>query len=91
MLAPAFNLSVAEVSIVKTVASQKEGIPELFEKIMHHQQLVHNSDRKYWLLAEKAFQLIQQHRMKEVNKAELKKEIEQLGISNLYQFIEKYT
>ncbi len=90
MLAPAFNRSVSEVAIVKTVASQKEGIPELFEKIMHHQQLVQNSDRKFWLLAEKAFQLIQQHRMKDVSKAELKKEIERLGSSNLYQFIEKY-
>jgi LAO/AO transport system kinase len=69
MLAPAFHRSTNEIAIVKTIASQKEGIKELFEKITAHQQLVQSSDKKYWLLAEKAFHLIQQHRMKDIDKA----------------------
>lgn len=90
MLAPAFHKTTAEVAIVKTVAPQKEGISELFEKIMRHQQYVQSSDRKYWLLAEKAYYLIQQHRMRDINKAVLKAALEKSGDINLYQFIKAY-
>ena len=90
MLAPAFHRSTAEIAIVKTVATQKEGIKELFENILAHQQLVQSTDKKYWLLAEKAYHLIQQQRMSDINKSDLKKELEALGNSNLYQFIRKY-
>ncbi len=90
MLAPAFHRSTAEIAIVKTVASQKEGIKELFEKILAHQQLVQTTDRKYWLLAEKAYHLIQQHRMADINKTELKKQVQEMQDSNLYQFIRRY-
>lgn len=90
MLAPAFHKTTAEVAIVKTVAPQKEGISELFEKIMHHQQYVQSTDRKYWLLAEKAYYLIQQHRMRDINKAVLKADLEKSGDTNLYQFIKIY-
>ncbi len=90
MLAPAFHRSTAEIAIVKTVASQKEGIKELFKKILAHQQLVQTTDRKYWLLAEKAYHLIQQHRMADINKTELKKQVQEMGDGNLYQFIRKY-
>jgi LAO/AO transport system kinase len=91
MLAPAFHRAATEVAILKTVALQKEGIKELFEKILHHQEQVQATDRKYWLLAEKAYHLIQQYRMKDVSKAELKKEWEKAGDANLYQFIRQYT
>lgn len=90
MLAPAFHKTTAEVAIVKTVAPQREGISELFEKIMHHQQYVQRTDRKYWLLAEKAYYLIQQHRMRDINKAVLKADLEKSGDTNLYQFIKIY-
>lgn len=87
MLAPAFHRSVNEVAIVKTIASQKEGIRELFEKIQLHNQQLHNTDRKYWLLAEKAYHLLLQHRMKDVDKADLKKQLEASGEQNLYRFM----
>jgi LAO/AO transport system kinase len=90
MLAPAFNRSAHEIAIVKTVASEKEGIAALFEKIEEHQQLVQSSDKKYWLLAEKAFYLIQQHRMKDIDKAVLKKELENGGYANLYSFVKNF-
>jgi LAO/AO transport system kinase len=63
---------------------------ELLNIISHQLQKAHVSDKTFWLLAERAFYLIEQKRMKDVNKLELKKEIEatyQKGNFNLYQFI----
>lgn len=93
MLAPAFRSHYHEVPVIKTVATQKEGIKELYEAVIHELQKIHSSEKKYWLLAEKAFWLIQQKRMKDVNKERLKKEIEQLSLQNnfnLYKFISQF-
>ena len=90
MLAPTFSKHYHEVPVIKTIASQKKGISELLEIILRQSQKAHISDRTFWLLAEKAFYLIEQKRMKDVDKAALKKEIEALyqkGNFNLYQFI----
>jgi LAO/AO transport system kinase len=90
MLAPAFRTHYNEVPVIKTIASQKKNIPELWEIITHQLQKAHVSDKKFWLLAEKAYHLIEQKRMKGVDKALLKKEIEvhfQNGEFNLYTFI----
>lgn len=94
MLAPAFSKHYNEVPVVKTVASQKEGIQELLDIILHQLQKSHLTDKTFWLLAEKAFYLVEQRRMKDIDKTRLKKEIEaayQKGNFNLYQFIaDKY-
>lgn len=90
LLAPSIHKSVANIPIVKTIASQKEGIKELFEKIEEHTLLQQSHDKQNWLLAEKAYQLIQLHRMKDINKAELKKDLEEGGSKNLYRFIKRY-
>lgn len=90
MLAPAFMHNQHEIAVVKTIASQKDGIKELLEKIIQHQQLIQTTDRKYWLLAEKAYHLIQQKRMKDIDKKALKNELEKNQESNLYRFIEKF-
>jgi len=90
MLAPTFSKHYHEVPVVKTVASQKEGILQLMDIILHQLQKSHLTDRSFWLLAERAYYLIQQKRMKDIDKAELKKEIEatyQKGNFNLYKFI----
>ncbi len=90
MLAPSFSRHYHEVPVVKTIASQKEGIHELMEIIIHQLQKSHISDKNFWLLAERAFYLIEQKRMKGIDKAELKKEIEEAfktGKFNLYKFI----
>ena len=101
MLAPAFSphplkRSSLCVSIIKTVATHKEGINELFnatnEKIaaLNETGATVNS-RRSWLLAEKAFYLIQQKRMADIKKTELKNEIEAAGDNfNLYKFIQNY-
>ncbi|HEX6192332.1 MAG TPA: methylmalonyl Co-A mutase-associated GTPase MeaB [Chitinophagaceae bacterium] len=90
MLAPAFSKHYNEVPVVKTIASQKTGIKELLDIIIHELQKSHLSDKKFWLLAERAYYLIQQKRLKGVDKAQLKREIEAIyprGNFNLYQFI----
>jgi LAO/AO transport system kinase len=90
MLAPAFSKHYHEVPVLKTVASQKEGVRELLDIITHQLQKSHVNDRTFWLLAEKAFYLVEQKRMKDINKAVLKREIEaayQKGNFNLYKFI----
>jgi LAO/AO transport system kinase len=90
MLAPTFSKHYNEVPVVKTVASQKEGIKELLDIILHQLQKSHLTDKTFWLLAERAFYLIEQKRMEDIDKAELKKEIEAAyskGNFNLYRFI----
>jgi LAO/AO transport system kinase len=90
MLAPAFSNHYNEVPVLKTTASQKEGVKELLEIILHQLQKAHLTDKKFWLLAERAYYLIEQKRMKGVDKVALKKEIEASWSKNnfnLYQFI----
>lgn len=91
MLAPAFQHTQHEIAVVKTIASQKEGIQTLLEKIIQHQQLIQTTDRKYWLLAEKAYHLIQQKRMKDIDKKSLKNELEKNHDNNLYRFIQQFS
>lgn len=90
MLAPAFIHTEHEIAVVKTIASIKKGVNVLLEKIIHHQQFLKSSDRKYWLLAEKAYHLIQQKRMKDVEKKQLKETLTANKINNLYKFIQAY-
>lgn len=90
MLAPSFRKHYHEVPVLKTVASLKQNVDKLLEFILHELQKSHLSDKYFWLLAERAFYLIEQKRMKDVVKDELKKEIELIyhkGNFNLYSFI----
>ena len=91
MLAPAFTNHAKEIEIVKTTASKKEGIEPLsiaIEKVLKNAD---GNERKLWLLSEKAFYLIQKERMRDVNKAALKKQIEDAGTNfNIYSFVTKY-
>jgi LAO/AO transport system kinase len=94
MLAPTFSKHYSEVPIVKTVASQKIGVKELAEIILNQLHKSHLTDNRFWLLAEKAYWLIQQKRMKDVTKDGLKKNIEEEFVKtksfNLYQFIKQF-
>ena len=88
MLAPAFQKH-REVPVIKTVASKNEGVDKLKDAIIKLSDN-QNKDRKNWLLAERAFQLIQQHKMKGILKDDLKKEIEKIDGFNIHKFIKKY-
>jgi len=90
MLAPAFRSHYQEVPVVKTVASTKQGIAGLVKILAHQLQKAHLTDKRFWLLAERAYYLIQQNRMKDVKKEWLKKDIETIfpkGNFNLYKFV----
>lgn len=90
MMAPAFSNHKEEIQIIKTIASEKKGLKELFTAINLHVQQNTVSDKKYFLLAEKAFHLIQQNRMKAISKELLAKQIKEATAFNLYQFIQAY-
>lgn len=90
MLAPAFSTHSNEIPIVKTIASQQSGIGELYEAIKKHQALEIKNDKRSWLLAERAWQLIQQKRMKDISKQQLSEAIRNLPETsfNLYKFVQ---
>lgn len=93
MLAPAFHQTKTEIPVIKTVATAKKGLPELAISIEQHQTEVHHSDRKDWLLTERAWKLIQQKRMKDIDKQWLKEKIASLRKKkdfNLFGFIQTY-
>ena len=90
MLAPAFRSHYDEVPVLKTVASQNIGVSELADKIRHLLKHRHSKEKKHWLLAEKAWQLIQKKRMSGISKDDLRQEIEKSAVNgsfNLYKFI----
>jgi LAO/AO transport system kinase len=91
MLAPAFNNLTIPVPVIKTAALQKKGIDELWAAITTHTQTGNKSTKHFWLLAQKAYHLIEQKKMQHVSKEELKnKIIEQGNTFNLYTFIKNY-
>lgn len=89
MLAPSFN-KAKEIPIIKTVATEKTGIDELYIAITKKFQQESNTDKKYFLLAEKAFYIIQKNRMKDVSKQYLLEEIRKNKVTNLYFFLKQF-
>lgn len=94
MLAPAFHHTAWEVPVIKTIAPEKKGVHELMQSIEAHQQAQAGNDRRNWLLAERAWQIIQQQRMADMDKTQLKTAIaaasKQAGF-NLFAFVQQYT
>lgn len=93
MLAPAFATHQQEIPVLKTIATAPQAAAELLNAVQQLLQLHEMNERKSWLLAEKAYYLLQQHRMKDISKQELKKEIDaalQKLNFNLYRFIQPF-
>ena len=93
MLAPAFHNRYDEVPVIKTVASQHEGVNDLLKATEHLLKHHHSKEKKYWLLTERAYQLIQRKKMNGISKEKMKEEIEELCNKNsfqLYSFIKNY-
>ena len=81
------------VPVVQTIAIKNEGIKDVVYNIGWHQNVTDNSKKKVNLLAEKAYLLIRQKRMKDVSKIFLAAEIDAAHVKddfNLYRFIENY-
>ncbi len=93
MLAPAFKLKENEIPVLKTIAAEKKGINELIEKIRWHKNIPEKSNKRINILVEKAYRLIQQKRMNDINKNELVEEIKKAYKKedfNLYRFTENF-
>ncbi len=93
MTSTGHNTGYKEVPVIKTVATQKEGTTQLAEEIENLLKETGHNERKYWLLAERAFHLIQKKRMKDIQKDQLKERIRELVNRNqfqLYSFIQNY-
>jgi LAO/AO transport system kinase len=91
-LAPAFQSKEKEIAIIKTIATQKEGIDDLYSEILDHKKNERTSGKKNILLTEKAFHLIQQQRMKDIDKEDLKIKLKQADFDsfNIYEFVWQY-
>jgi LAO/AO transport system kinase len=89
MLAPAFQKTHREIPIIKTVAVQKAGLKQLFEAMENALEHLHTSERRYWLLTEKVYHIVQKQRMKDLNKGVILENIiseAQKPHFNLYKF-----
>jgi LAO/AO transport system kinase len=88
MLSPAFSTHENEVPIIKTIATQMEGIDNAFTAIKELLTANIQNEKRPWLLAEKAWMLIQQARMKGITKKQLADAIREIPPAdfNLYKF-----
>lgn len=92
MMAPAFNTD-KKIEVIKTVASQKEGIEELATAIEAHQQHISVNNRKIWLLTERVYQLIARNRMKPYDKKAIYQALQDKATKeqfNLFTFVNEY-
>jgi LAO/AO transport system kinase len=81
----------SQIPVFKTIASQNDGIAEVANFILS--ATPRKNDRKEFLLAEKAYKIIQQKRMAGINKANLQQAIAKAFADpqfNLYDFVESY-
>ena len=79
------------IPVLKCSATENSGIEELIMKIYEHAPHV-NTEKRAWLLTEKAWQLIVKRRMKDVSKEKLQERIKtemKQGSFNLYRAIQK--
>lgn len=91
MMAPAFMKMNHEIAIIKTVAQNREGIDAVSHAITKVLAMGHTSERRSWLMAEKAWQLIQQQKMKPLTKHFLRQQIaaQPANQFNLYRFVKQ--
>ena len=80
-----------EIPVLKTIATKEEGLQQLIAAIDAHQQQITTSNTHHTLLlAEKAYQLLQHRRMRDLNRRVLQQQITQelaKGTFNLYRFV----
>lgn len=76
MLAPAFHRKQEEIPIVQTIAAQNKGVIELWAVIQQYLSSGKYNGQKCRLLAEKVYYLIEQARMKDIDKNLLQAQIE---------------
>lgn len=90
MLAPAFQHHRRPVPIIKTIADRGEGIDKLYQAIKEADTNDVMHEKKLWLYTEKAVQLIQRQRMRDIDRKRLSQEIENSRDFNLYRLVKRY-
>jgi LAO/AO transport system kinase len=93
-LAALSSFQSVNIPVLKTIAHEKKGIQELLTAILHHQQQPHQIDNKIQLMAQRAWHLIQDKRMKDIKMSELLQEIRTAYLHNqfnLYKVVTKYS
>ncbi len=94
MLAPVYLNHRERIPVIKTVAETGMGVDKLYFTIEKKLDLRETPENKYLLFAERAYQLIQAGKMKDIKKEDLYKSIrESMKLTNsfnLYRFIENY-
>jgi LAO/AO transport system kinase len=81
------------IPVLKTIAHQKQGIKELIAAVLNHQQQPHQLENKIQLLAQRAWHLIQNKRMRDIKMSEILGEVKTAYLNNqfnLYQLVTKY-
>jgi LAO/AO transport system kinase len=79
-----------QVPVLKTSASNLEGIDPVIEALASHGSHPKFHEKRVQLLAEKAYRLIRQHRMSDIHRDELLQELKKALIDpnfNLYRFV----
>lgn len=91
LLAHSKHVGDWEIPVIKSIATQQSGIHEIISAIeKHHAVVSHQQQKHILLLTEKAWQLIQHRRMKNISKQILQQEIQaqlQQKTFNLYRYI----
>lgn len=80
--------------VIKTIASRNEGATELLQAIALHHSAAREKSRKAYLYAEKAIRLIQQERMKNIDRNLVVNRITeelQSGTFQLYRFVKSFS
>ena len=81
--------------VLQTTASANVGIDVLYYAIVERNNSALINNKHSWLLAEKAIHLIQQHRMRDIDRKKIKDEIDKLTLTeeafNIYSFVSEYT
>ena len=92
MLAPVYHHSQKEIPVLKTIALQKEGLHELYT-IISTSDFKDMNEQKLDLMTNKIWSIIQNKKMKEISKEELRNKLAEAmsGANfNMYHFAEKY-
>lgn len=87
------SLKTEKIPVLKTIAHRKEGVNELLTAILAHQQQPRQIENKIYLLAQRAWHLIQNKRMSDLKMNELLLDIKSAYLNNqfnLYQLVAKY-
>lgn len=93
MLRPAHHSqSTKKTPVLKIVASEREGVAALYA-LIENNDFEENRDKKIELIFQKAWTLIQDQKMKNIDREKLRKEIALRSVDpdfNLYQFAQRY-